>query len=393
MGGTVAPTGERVTGQPTVDAGRQEILRQASVALGGRAVTLWEVSARAELEPRLSWGTSTTPPASPHEIRSALRSWNVPIFQGSRWVGCRADQGNSWVIAPVRVRPPAPPPGGHERRGPERLTLELAALCVGLIDSHANAVPVPAGVNPLRDLTNLPGIIAHELGNRLTTVRATLQLMMEAIAGFSDVGVGRRVELLDDLGDVLEDLDRSMQFLRAVRDRARGALARWERFDAARVVQSCCTLEGRVLKDRVSIVLEGALEPLFLLGDPNALYDALVNLIRNAADASVGRQGAVRVGLERSGPSLRLTVRDQGHGISATSLERLFESGFTTKGFGEGGGVGLTLVQDVVQNMFGGTINVESVVDTGTTVTIMLPIPAQRSPDAPSGRQPPGAQV
>jgi signal transduction histidine kinase len=315
-----------------------------------------------------------------------LRRWNVPIFQGSRWVGCRADHADSLVIAPVRVRPPAPPPDGHQRRGPERLTLELAALCVGLIDSHANAAPVPAGVNPLRDLTNLPGIIAHELGNRLTTVRATLQLMMEAIAGFSDVGVGRRVELLDDLGDVLEDLDRSMQFLRAVRDRARGALARWERFDAARVVQSCCTLEGRVLKDRVSLVLEGAPEPLFLLGDPNALYDALVNLIRNAADASVGRQGAVRVGLERSGPSLRLTVRDQGHGISATSLERLFESGFTTKEFGEGAGMGLTLVQDVVQNMFGGTINVESVVDTGTTVTIMLPIPAQRSPDGPSGR-------
>jgi signal transduction histidine kinase len=320
-----------------------------------------------------------------------LRRWNVPIFQGSRWVGCRADGADSWVMAPVRVRPPAPPPGGHERRGPERLTLELAGLCVGLIDSSAHPAPVPAGVNPLRDLTNLPGIIAHELGNRLTTVRATLQLMMEAIAGFSDVGVGRRVELLDDLGDVLEDLDRGMQFLRAVRDRARGALARWERFDASRVVQSCCTLEARVLKDRVSLVLEGPMEPLFLLGDPNALYDALVNLIRNAADASAGRDGPVRVGLERAGQSLRLTVRDQGHGISAMSLERLFESGFTTKGFGEGGGMGLTLVQDVVQNMFGGTIDVESVVEQGTTVTVTLPIPAQRSPETVAGRQAPVA--
>ena len=38
------------------------------------------------------------------------------------------------------------------------------------------------------------------------------------------------------------------------------------------------------------------------------------------------------------------------------------------------------LVQDVVQNMFGGTIHVESVVEVGTTITILLPIPAQRSP-------------
>jgi signal transduction histidine kinase len=377
-----------VTGHQAVEDGRREVLRQASVALGGRPVTLWEVSDRAELEPRLSHGAHATLATGSRDVRTALRRWNIPILQGSRWIGCRADGEDSWVMAPVRIRPPAPPPGGLERRGPERLTLELAGLCVGLMDANANATPVPAGVNPLRDLTNLPGVIAHELGNRLTTVRATLQLMMEAIAGFADVGAERRVELLDDLGEVLEDLDRSMQFLRAVRDRARGALARWERFDASRVVQSCCTLEGRVLKDRMSVELEGSFEPLFLLGDPNALYDALVNLIRNAADASAGRQGAVRVGLERSDKSLRLTVRDQGHGISALSLDRLFESGFTTKGFGEGAGMGLVLVRDVVQNMFAGTITVESVVDVGTTVTITLPIPAQRSPDTATGRQP-----
>ena len=298
-----------MTGPVRVDDGRREILRQASVALGGRSVTLWEVSARAELEPRLVHGTGNSEPDAPREVRTVLRRWNIPILQGSRWIGCRGDGDDPWVIAPVRGRPPAPPPGGLERRGPERLTLELAALCVGLIDASTQAPPVPAGVNPLRDLTNLPGVIAHELGNRLTTVRATLQLMMEAIAGFADVGATRRIELLDDLGDVLEDLDRSMQFLRAVRDRARGALARWERFDAVRVIQSCCTLEGRVLKDRVSLQLEGSFEPLYLLGDPNALYDALVNLIRNAADASMGRDGIVRVGVERSGQSIRLTVR------------------------------------------------------------------------------------
>lgn len=379
-----------MTGHQGVDDGRREILRQASVALGGRPVTLWEVSARAELEARISYGAHTTDPAQPHEVRTALRRWNIPILQGSRWIGCRTDGEDSWVMAPVRIRPPAPPPDGHERRGPERLTLELAGLCVGLIDTSTSATAPPPGVSPLRDLANLPGVIAHELGNRLTTVRATLQLMMEAIAGFADVGAARRVELLDDLGDVLEDLDRGMQFLRAVRDRARGALARWERFDAARVVQSCCTLEGRVLKDRVSLELEGSTEPLYLLGDPNALYDALVNLIRNAADASAGRPGPVRVGVERTGESLRLRVRDQGHGISALSLERLFESGFTTKGFGEGTGMGLVLVQDVVQNMFGGTITVESVVDVGTTVTVTLPIPPQRGVETSSARRQPG---
>jgi hypothetical protein len=386
-----------VTGSQTFHDGRQEILRQASVALGDRPVTVWEVSARAELEPWLSNEPHPAQPATQLDVRSTLRRWNIPIVQGSRWVGCRTGSEGSWVIAPVRTRPPAPPPGGRERRSPERLTLELAGLCLGLIDLGAHGHPAPAvpppspGADPLRDLASLPGVIAHELGNRLATARGALQLVIESIGRWTEAGAGRQLEILDELAQVLEDIDRGVQFLRAIKDRARGALARWERFDAARVVHSCCTLEGRVLRDRVSLEIDGALEVSYLLGDPNALYDALVNLIRNAADASVGRSGPVRVGLERAGPSLRLTVRDQGHGIAAHHLDRIFESGFTTKGFGEGAGMGLGLVQDVVRNMFGGSIAVESALGVGTTVTVTIPIPAQRSGDSASPRRSPPA--
>jgi signal transduction histidine kinase len=206
---------------------------------------------------------------------------------------------------------------------------------------------------------------------------------MNQIAELTEVPTERRVELSNDLRQVTDEIEHSVQFLRAIRDRARGALARWERFDAARVVQSCCTLEGRVFKDRIALVLEGATDAVYLLGDPNALYDALVNLIRNSVDASVGRSGPIRVQLERAGQVLHIAVQDRGHGISAQLLERIFESGFSTKGFGEGGGMGLAVVQDVVQNMFGGTINVDSTVDVGTTVTVTLPIPAQRGADTP----------
>jgi signal transduction histidine kinase len=270
------------------------------------------------------------------------------------------------------------------------LTLELAGLCLGLIDGAPRSTPDPAGTKGLRDMTQLPGLIAHELGNRLTTARAGLDLLMDQVANLTAVPTERRVELTNDLRQITNEIERSVQFLRAIRDRARGALARWERFDAARVVQSCCTLEGRVLKDRIALVLDGASEAVYLLGDPNALYDALVNLIRNAADASAGRSGPVRVELERAGQVLRIAVHDRGHGMSAQTLERIFESGFSTKGFGEGGGMGLSVVQDVVQNMFGGTINVDSEVDVGTSITISLPIPAQRGCGADPGAAPLG---
>ncbi|HUL02305.1 MAG TPA: HAMP domain-containing sensor histidine kinase [Gemmatimonadales bacterium] len=367
------------------DDARVEILRQASVALGGRTVMLWEVSDRAELEPRLSNSPHATIYA-PADVRTALRSWNIPLLQGSRWVSCSGDAAGEWVLAPVRSRPPAPPPRGQERRRPVRLTLELAGLCLGLVEGQtAVSLTVPP-MNHLRELENLPGVIAHELGNRLTSARASVQVAMEAVSALGEVPEARRLELIDELGQVLGDIDRGAQFVRAVKDRARGAMARWERFDAARVVQSCCTLEGRVLRERVALELASALEAVYLLGDPNALYDALVNVIRNAADASAGRAGSVRVGFERVGQTLHLTVRDQGQGIAPQNLDRIFDSGFTTKAFGEGTGVGLSLVRDVIHNMFGGTVSVESTENVGTTVTIALPIPTQRSGDFPPPR-------
>ncbi len=207
---------------------------------------------------------------------------------------------------------------------------------------------------------------------------------MESLGRWTEVAAGRRLELLDELGQVIEDIDRSVSFLRAIKDRARGALARSERFDAVKVVRSCCTLESRVLKEkRVPLEFDSTLETVYLKGDPNALYDVLVNLIRNAADASAARPAPIRVALTQEGNLLEIKVRDEGSGIATQDLERIFEPGYTTKEFGEGSGMGLVVVQSVVRNMFAGTITVESKVGTGTTVIVRLPVPTQRTAPRP----------
>jgi signal transduction histidine kinase len=148
------------------------------------------------------------------------------------------------------------------------------------------------------------------------------------------------------------------------------------------VVRSCCTLESRILKEkRIPLEFDSTLERVYLRGDPNALYDLLVNLIRNAADASAVRHAPIRVGLAQTGNTLRLTVQDEGVGIRPQDVERIFEPGYTTKEFGEGSGMGLVVVQSVVRNMFAGSIAVHSTVGAGTTMEITLPIPPQRSAD------------
>src|SRR2546422_3771172 len=92
----------RVTQPETFVEGRREILRQASVALGGRPVTVWEVSSRAELEPQASSDPAPTHHTTKLDVDATLRRWNIAIVQGSRWVGCQGAADGFWVVAPVR---------------------------------------------------------------------------------------------------------------------------------------------------------------------------------------------------------------------------------------------------------------------------------------------------
>jgi signal transduction histidine kinase len=363
-----------------------EILRQASVALDGKPVTLWEVADGPTLVPRASSDPSPRHHFTNMDVDATLKRWGIPIRSGSRYVGCRLSYEGPWVIAPVRMRPAAGPPSGHERRSAERLTLELAGLCLGLSDRRETIGierPPSISVDPLKDLLTLPSVVAHEAKNPLTGARAGLQLTMESLGRMEDLPVPRRLELLEELGEVLEALNRALDFLQAVQDRARGAIRGRERFDAIRVARSVVALEGRVLRQEgVDVELATALETVHLNGDPNLLYELLINLVRNAVEASSERRGPITLRLDRESETLRLSVTDRGVGIPAYLVDRVFEPGFTTKAPGEGG-AGLTVVRKVAQEVFGGTVAVKSTEGVGTTFTVSLPIPPQRGLTSP----------
>lgn len=363
-------------------AGAVEILREASVALQGRVVTLWEVSARAEVVPVMTSPTRPEGQGARLDLDSTLHRWGAPIIEGSRWIGCQLDAGQAWCIAPVRRQPPAPPPDGVERRSRERIILELAGLCMGLVDQPAAAPsPRPRVAEPdaLAELVRQPSVIAHEVANPLTAALASLDLSLELVREAGSLEPAFRAELLEELSGVGEGMDQAIAFLRSIQDRARGGLARSERFDAAQVVRSCVALERPLARKR-GIALQGIIgvSGVFLQGDPNALYQVLTNLIRNAVAASQERKTPVVVSLGQMDQTLRLTVQDHGVGIAAEHVERIFEPGFTTKDFGSGSGTGLTVVRQITQEMFGGGVHVESAARRGTTFEVRLPIPAQR---------------
>src|SRR6266540_4223524 len=284
-----------------------EVLRQAS-AVVGRPVILWEVTGVHEVVPRASSDPDASASLPKFDLEKTLRGWNVAIPVGSRWVASPGATPDAWVIAPV-----------------------------------------PSGM------------LAHQASNPLAAARAGLQLAMESIGRWVDLAADRRLALLDDLGQVLEDIDRTSELLRAVREygstRGAGASTRPERFDAVRVIRSCLTLERRLLRDRgIELDFTTALESSYIKGDPNALFDLLVNIVRNVADAGGEMPAPISVQLGQKGKDLEIIVHGRG---TAANLAK---------------------VRSVTEARFGGSVAVESALATGTTLTIALPLPPQRQP-------------
>jgi signal transduction histidine kinase len=357
---------------------QRELLRQAGVALQGPAITLWEVSPGGTVAPLASTGPTPPDRAAQADLDATLRQWGAPVIVGSRWIGCQLDNGKRWCVAPVRTRPPEPPPGGRERRSPARLILELTGLCVGVIEATGDGKRLPPEEAAWQHARQ-PSVIAHEVGNHLTVASGNLDFGSTAVREAPSLDPGFRAQLLEDLGHAAQGIERATDYLRSIQDRSREGFERLSRFDVAAVVRSCVALESPLARKRgVPVSWESAIDTAYLFGDSNALYQVVTNLIRNAVDASQQDQGQVLVTLLRAGEMLQLSVRDRGIGIAPEHIDRIFEAGFTTKPKGAGSGMGLAVVRKITEQVFGGTVQVESEVGEGSAFTLVLPIPPQR---------------
>ncbi|HXA28410.1 MAG TPA: ATP-binding protein [Candidatus Angelobacter sp.] len=102
------------------------------------------------------------------------------------------------------------------------------------------------------------------------------------------------------------------------------------------------------------------------------LNQVWTNLIDNAADAMQGR-GTLTVRTCRDGDSVAVVIADDGPGIPAAVLPRIFEPFYTTKGVGQGTGLGLDIAHRIVAQGHGGTLQAESRPG-DTRFTVRLPI-------------------
>ena len=126
----------------------------------------------------------------------------------------------------------------------------------------------------------------------------------------------------------------------------------------------------------------------FVIGNPSELHQVILNLCTNAAHAMGAKGGtlfvrvtnhqlnkahSVATGGLKPGAYTCLTIADTGYGMTAETMERIFEPYFTTKEQGEGTGLGLAVVHGIVKG-YSGDITVESEVGKGSTFLLTLPV-------------------
>ncbi len=122
--------------------------------------------------------------------------------------------------------------------------------------------------------------------------------------------------------------------------------------------------------DQVTVVTEyGAVPPIRGKGDE--LLQVFVNLVTNAVQAMEGK-GTLTLTTTSVNGSIRATVQDSGPGIPRHNLSRIFDPFFTTKEQGQGTGLGLHIVRDIVTN-YGGQITAASTLGHGATFTVTFP--------------------
>ncbi len=209
----------------------------------------------------------------------------------------------------------------------------------------------------------LAGGVAHDFNNLLQAMLSHTQLLR---AFQTDA---QRVAPV--IGELEAQIRRAALLTRQLLLFSRRESAKFEPLNLNLVVDDATRMLRRIVREDIAFRLEPCSEPLRAAGDRGQLDQVLMNLVVNAADAMPGG-GAITLRTGCEGDAVWFEVQDTGTGIPEEILPRIFEPFFTTKAVGKGSGLGLAVVHGIVDS-HRGTVEVESRVNVGTNVRVVLP--------------------
>jgi len=231
----------------------------------------------------------------------------------------------------------------------------------------------------LEALGSLASGIAHDFNNILLGIQGYTELARTTVSGVPSA--------VADLDVVLDTARRGRDFVNRILLFTRTTDPVRVRTDFAMFVREAVQLLRGSVPSNIEIREAYDASVPYIMGDGNELHQLAMNLMTNAVAAMQSRGGVLEMRLEtvlvdklftadhpgmHEGLHLRLSVSDTGVGIHPDAIGHIYEPFFTTKPRGDGTGLGLAVVDRIVQSL-GGTIEVRSRVDEGTRFDVYIP--------------------
>jgi signal transduction histidine kinase len=216
----------------------------------------------------------------------------------------------------------------------------------------------------LATIGRMASSISHDLRHSLAAIMANAEFLSASNRSsterdelYSEVRAG--VDQMTDLLDSLLEFSRSRESLRLSQASLEEIMHR--------AVQSV-KAHPQFHHADITIKCEGNSEGFF---EPKKLERAFQNLVRNACESLPSQAGNIEILIHEAASSLEIRVVDNGHGIPESIRKRIFEP-FFSQGKENGTGLGLTIVQKIVQD-HGGDVQVEHTSQQGSTFVVFLP--------------------
>jgi PAS domain S-box-containing protein len=232
----------------------------------------------------------------------------------------------------------------------------------------------------------LAGGVAHDFNNLLVAIIGNAQLL--------ELELTERPELRELAVQVHQAAGRAADLTRQLLAFSRKQVMRPRVIDLNHLLEGTQKLLGRLIGDDVELRTRLEADEIRLKIDPTQLEQVVINLITNARDAMPGggtitlateeveltAQGSRRSPQLAPGRYARLTVTDTGQGMEPEVAKHAFDPFYTTKGLGEGTGLGLSTVYGIVkQNR--GDVELDTAPSRGTRITIWLPVTSELPQD------------
>ncbi len=263
---------------------------------------------------------------------------------------------------PARTTLQASFPGGAGRFGVRRTGIRERGLPLDLI--VLSDITQALSEQELQAWQRLVRVLGHELNNSLAPIKSIAGSLL-SILSRPDLPDDWREDMQRGLAVITSRSESLSRFIGAYARLAKLPRPQLQPLEVAAIVERAATFEPRLQVE----VRPGP--PVTIPGDPDQLEQVLINLLRNAADASLSTNGGVRTGWRRDGAMLEIWIEDDGPGLSSTA--NLFVPFFTTKPGGSG--IGLVLSRQIAEG-HGGALTLDNRA-TGHGCIARLRLPAE----------------